>query len=540
MMSHPRLRYAAAWYLALVLAGDRLWVARHAFDNRPPDQPDRHRPDGNDGHAQIDFGGQWVFARMVTAGYADRLYDRNALWQVVRAAYPRSAASPWVVRESFPKAPGIPPWTDDDPRYDDEWMMFWFMGSDSPGWDEAGRAVALPFAANDPFGAAALQTAAADRLTPGLVAEVNRKRVGGPLYPPVQAFLYAPLALTNSPQQAYFAFQWVYLAFTFLTGLGVSVLSRGRIWWPVATAAVMLYPGYRSGLELGQNPVITLAVLVWGWAFVARGRDGWGGIVWGLLVFKPVWAAAFFLVPLLQRRWRFCGAMVLTATGLAAATLPVVGLHTWLDWLAVGKEGSDLYLVNKNWIGLSRDLFGIPRRALIDFTRPMDERGSPAATLIGWLLWGVVFAVTVSVGATCRDRRPTGLTAGFLALVAFLCCYRFMYYDVLLSFLGVALLFAEWDEFIPPVRPPGWRGRWTRFEDATSSVPVVIFVSLVVLENWLLRAYYQIEVPGLPGPPRAIGTGVRYPWDTVLVLLLWAWAGRKVVSACRGIERWQA
>src|SRR5688572_13639552 len=106
-LADRRVRYALAWAVCLALAGDRMHTARHAFDNRPRDNPDRHRADGNDGHAQIDFGGQWVFGRMVAAGHGDRLYDRNAQWAVVRAAYPREVASPWVRREAFPKAPGV-------------------------------------------------------------------------------------------------------------------------------------------------------------------------------------------------------------------------------------------------------------------------------------------------------------------------------------------------------------------------------------------------------------------------------------------------
>src|SRR4029079_9159857 len=109
------------------------------------------------------------------------------------------------------------------------------------------------------------------------------------------AFLYAPLAVGPSPQPAYFAFQWVSLAATFLAGLGVGVLSRGRVWWPVATTLVLLYPGYRAGLELGQNAILTLAVVVGGWALAARGRDGLGGAVGGVLGLKPGWGGRVLL-----------------------------------------------------------------------------------------------------------------------------------------------------------------------------------------------------------------------------------------------------
>src|SRR5205823_6328402 len=95
-----------------------------------------------------------------------------------------------------------------------------------------------------------------------------------------------------------------------------------------------------------------------------------GGVVWGLFAFKPVWGLAFFLVPLLSGRWRMCLAMVGTGAALGLLTLPVVGVQTWFDWLQVGREAAGVYNVNENWIHLSRDLQGIPRRLLLDFNLP--------------------------------------------------------------------------------------------------------------------------------------------------------------------------
>ena len=65
--------------------------------------------------------------------------------------------------------------------------------------------------------------------------------------------------------------------------------------------------------------------------------------MWGLLAFKPVWAVAFLLVPLLTRRWRFAAGMVLCGGGLALATLPFTGIQPWLDWLKLGSIGAEGY-----------------------------------------------------------------------------------------------------------------------------------------------------------------------------------------------------
>jgi arabinofuranan 3-O-arabinosyltransferase len=420
--------------------------------------------------------------------------------------------------------------------------MYWFMGKDSPRWDEVGPAVGLPVAADgilpNPFAAAALLQVSRERTTPGLADAVTAPAVGGPLYPPIHAFFYAPLGLDPSPRRAYRTFQIVSVGLTFLAGLGVSRISRGRIWWPAATLAILLYPGYRSGLDLAQNHVLSLAIVVWGWALAARGRDGLGGMVWGLLAFKPVWAAAFFLAPLLMGRWRFCAAMVATGAGLAVATLPVVGIQGWLDWWHVGREAADLYQVNRNWTFLGRDLAGIARRGLIDFDLPEAERNSLAADVAGWSVWAAVFVPTVGLYLWRGDKRyRTGLGAGFLFLGAYLCCYRFMYYDALLSALPLAVLFADPGRFVRPtpvvVRAP------VRWEGVVNSAPLTLLVVLYLVENWVvhlgLEGTARLGFLGSPEdagkrPPSVSGEiSPYYPTDTFVLLGIWAWAGVRLL-----------
>jgi arabinofuranan 3-O-arabinosyltransferase len=259
----------------------------------------------------------------------------------------------------------------------------------------------------------------------------------------------------------------------------------------------MCFPGFGGSLNLGQNAPLSLAVLLWGWVLVERGRDGWAGVVWGLLAYKPVWAASFFLVPLWTRRWRMAGAMLATGTALAVATLPVVGLGAWLDWLAVGRVASQVYEVNENWIDLSRDLLGSARRWLLDFDRPDDQRGDPLAGALGWAaLLAVAGATTLAAWRRPAQVRSTrGPGAAFVLLAAWLCCLHFMYYDVLLAALPVAVLFAE------PGRKQGW---W----------PAYLLVGLVVVlpPGFVLAAPWRMEVP----------------WDQYGLLLLWAWCGWRV------------
>ncbi len=570
----PRALAALVWLVTFAVAGMFLYRAFEWFENAPNLPTERHRADGNGGHAQIDFGGQWLMGRMVATGNGRDLYHRQRQWQVLRAAYKDDAEAP--AQRTGPLVPrhlASAEHPQDSIPHDADNLMGWFMGTDpAKEWKTVGGAAAAPLAqppTGNPFVALALEAHAADTVTAEVVAKVNEPAVGGPLYPPVHALFYAPLGFVENPRHAYRAFQVFSLFVIFLTGLGVKLLTDGRVWWSVATLCVLLFPGTRGALDLGQNPALSLCILVWGWALVRRGYPVAGGMVWGLLAFKPVWGLAFFLVPLLMRRWRFCAAMALTGAALGALTLPLVGLESWFEWLKVGRDASELYKVNDNWIHLSRDLHGIPRRVLHDFTKPERERETALANALAWGLWAVVFGGTTLVYLWRGNRaHATGLSAGFLFLGAYLTCYRFMYYDVLLAAAAVAVLFADprWflrtrafelspgdtdprvplgRELAPPPAVPNAFG--ARMLGYVNSFPLTIVALLFVLENSLsglhLEAtvgfgYFATPATDLAGSavtPRVKGdTGPKYPTDTFLLLALWAWCGWRVL---RGDER---
>ena len=565
-------RHAVAvllWLVAIGIAAYTLFHAWTFFGNRP-DQPESHRRvDGNAGHTQIDFGGQWVMGRMVVKGHASELYHRQRQWEVAREGYRLENEPPVHHAEwHLPGSRRTAAKTDDDLRHDADKLMSWFMGSDPREWKTVGGAVALPLAQGpfgNPFAAAVLEAGSQEAVTPAIVERVAAPAIGGPLYPPVHAFLYAPLA-TLPTLQAYRVFQVIALAFVFVAALGIKVLTRGKIWWSVATIGLLLYSGTRAGLDLAQNPTVTVSIAIWGWALAARGYNTAGGVVWGLFAFKPVWALAFCIVPLLTRRWRFCAAMVVTGVALCAATLPFVGVQTWLDWLSVGKDAAALYNVNLNWINLSRDLQGIPRRILHDFNAAEAERDTTLAKVLAWALWGAVFATTVGVYLRYADhRRATGIGAGFLFLGAWLTCYRFMYYDTLVSAVGCAVLFAEPARFLrtrtfmmshathsatpgssraldsPPVAPAAIGSRVLGY---VSSFPLTILALMLLVENTLhgmdvegtigfgYYAHATTAADGATGratPRLVLDSSITYPWETFLILALWAWCGWRLI-----------
>ena len=529
--------WVVAWAVCLVVASGRIHHARDEFAKAVTSPPHEVRADGNSGHAQIDFGGQFVMGRMLVTGHGRELYHRQAQWPVVWTAFPPECEAPQT-RTAFPKHRRAPADRDKPFAHDAEGMMSWVMGTDAPEWTPAGTAATLPLLSQHPFVAAALTAHAAERLNPQLVESVSRPAVGGPLYPPIHAFLYAPLALTNDPQAAYKFLQYLSLALTFTAGLAIRRIARGRIWWPLATLAVLLFPGYRSGLDLGQNQVVTLNILLWGWVLVVRHRDGWAGIVWGLLAFKPVWAVAFLVVPLVMGRWRMLLTMCLTGAAAVLLTLPVVGVQVWLDWLAVGREATATYNVNENWITLSRDLTGLVRRATVDFTKPPGERDDPAIHRACVTLLLVVMVTTATVYRL--RRRPgtvTGPAAGFVMLGAYLCCYRYMYYDALLALAPLAVLAADPRQLLRGVYslvPVG--GSQVRATCSVNAAWPTALAALLLWENFFMGLALEGSLTfgwlgspatiagGMPSaaPKLSTNTTIYSPLDTWILLALWA------------------
>src|SRR5262245_14073657 len=142
----PRGRSVLAWAVAAAMTAFLAYRAWHACDGSHYElHSDRNRADGNLGHALIDFGGQWLMARMLVEGHGRELYHREMQRKVLIRAYPRSDEGPTQEQS------------------DAERLLGWL--------------VSVPNAAGP-------------------------AEIGGALYPPVQALLFAPLGVLE-PRPAY-------------------------------------------------------------------------------------------------------------------------------------------------------------------------------------------------------------------------------------------------------------------------------------------------------------------------------------------------
>jgi hypothetical protein len=424
----PRTRLVGAWVLALCGGAIALGYA-WAWAGADP-----RRLDGNGGHASIDFGGQWLMGRMIVEGEGRRLYQRATIRAVLERNYPRSDEDP---AEALNKS-------------DVDKLMDWLSEGDG---------------------------------------KIAPETLGGPLYPPIHGLMCAPLGCLP-PRVAFRTMQTLNLLLVFALGWLAERWSQGRVWWPVASLLLMLWPGYAGAINLGQNAVVSLLFLTVGWFLAVRGYPLAGGMAWGLLAFKPVWAVAFFPVTLLAQRWRMALGMLLSGLTLVVLTLPLVGVQSWIDWVAVGRLATKGYSRDETWIVLSRDVQGAVRRLFL--SAPNAELPSRLAVGCWLCLWAA--AVILPLWRPRAMRADHGPAAAFLLLGAWIGCFHFMYYDTLLAALPMLLL------FVP--------------RDGNKAVP---FATLVLLIGTYYAATTFDRTFHFP------------PFDTYLVIVLWAWCGYQVL-----------
>ena len=488
---------------------------------------DESRGDGHSGHVQIDFGGQWLFGRSLLTGHGKELYHRSVYWSITYECFPRDRESPT------------------QKGHDDEGLVNCFMGDDPPRISSTVCAAMLPIFSDSPLSAILNLSITNDQFSTKPLTEFEYPiDIGGPLYPPIHAFIMAPLAALE-PKQAMHVWQICLSLFALIAGLGVSYLSRRKIWWCAAVLIILGFPAYRSAIDLGQNSSLTLMIAIWGWALNVRGRPILGGIVWGMLAYKPVWGLTFFIAAMALRQWRFGLSMCITGLMLVIFTLPFVGVQSWKDWLHVGGLASKIYDVDHNWVFLSRDLFGLPRRMILDYDIVREKRETNFAKIAAWVVWFIAVELCIRIWMLRRKRHELPLVGSFpafLFLGSFLCCYHFMYYDSLMASFGIFVLLAESPHrFFNPAM-----GR-LEVERSTTKSSGVVLVNSVVLTLLAVLIIHENMIQGLnvqatmavgylahdlqlPNgetkhvvPTMYLESGVRYPWDTIVIIVIWVW-----------------
>lgn len=317
-----------------------------------------------------------------------------------------------------------------------------------------------------------------------------RDGIGGPTYPPTLAVVFAPLGWL-SPQSA----QWVVVQLSvLLVVIAARVVSRmtaGQITAEAGTLAILCFPSFFLAVGVGQNSALSLAMFVGGFALLTGRRDFLAGAVWGLFAIKPTWGIAVAWIPAVVGRPRAYLGMAASAAALVALTLPVCGIESWFDWLAVARQTEQYYQVLPRWTALSRDLTGLLRRI---------EQGR-LVEFAGWAIVTLVVGVTARTWWHCRasrDFESTGPRAVMLLAGAILSCPRFMFYDMTLVVVPVLVGFNDWSTMTRRSR--------------------MVFLAISSL-LWVGTGFSYVQWAML-GPPL----------DTFALVGLWLWAVAEVHS----------
>jgi hypothetical protein len=118
--------------------------------------------------------------------------------------------------------------------------------------------------------------------------------------------------------------------------------ARGKKERIVYLCSLLLCPASAITVCIGQNTFLTCALLVSGFGF-AKQRPVLGGMLLGLLTYKP---QLWLMVPvalIADRQWKALASAFATAAALMALSVAVFGLQPWRDWIEIMTAPSALY-----------------------------------------------------------------------------------------------------------------------------------------------------------------------------------------------------
>lgn len=222
--------------------------------------------------------------------------------------------------------------------YEGAYIAKWWASSPQPPfgdffgfWSFGKFAATFGSAIYDPFALAAYQHG----LDPALDG-------GYPYpYPPTFLLVLIPLGMMTLPV-AYFC--WVLATFSLYV-----LATLGRHWRSISGLALLTAPTTLIVVISGQNGFLSAALLIGGLRCLAR-SPAYGGVLLGLLTYKPQFVLLLPIVLIASRNVSAILAACATALFVAAASSAALGGSIWPHWMA----GFPIYqsLLQTNQAGL--------------------------------------------------------------------------------------------------------------------------------------------------------------------------------------------
>lgn len=333
--------------------------------------------------------------------------------------------------------------------------------------------------------------------------------VGAFFYPPHTALFYASFCWLSRWGAAV-----VQALLNIGAGVGVAVLaarmSGGRVHACVALPVLFASSTFFYCYGLGQNGILSCAVLLAAAVLLKERRDLAAGLVYALLVGKPSWLLATVWIPVALGRWRALAATAAGAAAIVVGTLLVLGPGAYAEYASLVPEIAALDKLPEYPLTTQHNGLAVTRRAL---------GIGILADLLGWA------SSLLLVGATLwrwRARPTSWMRGAGLGLAAATWANpHLQHYDMIPAVVSGVVVLAAWGDLkrwgrigalgvLAALYASFTLDRWVG--DAVS-VP-----ALWVLLAWLWLALAPEEVarrsPGRAALRRAAGRAAEAAWGS--------------------------
>ncbi len=255
-------------------------------------------------------------------------------------------------------------------------------------------------------------------------------------YPPPAGLFYAAFGwMARAPACTVHALMCVLLAV--YSGRLLNRLTGDGVPWGLSTLMILAFPPFFANYSIGQNAMVTMAIVLTAWWLVEHDRELLAGCVLGLLICKPNWLLAVGWIPLVHGRWKMVLGTALGGTVVVVATAALLGWDPFVSYFELSRTVVGMHELPGYALRLKSSSLGLFRRCL--------GIGS-AAEVWGWSCAVVVGLVSV---AASRGWWKPG-TRGFRMMMG--CCLmaamwvnpHLNSYDLMLMSAGAVLMVGEW------------------------------------------------------------------------------------------------
>lgn len=242
-------------------------------------------------------------------------------------------------------------------------------------------------------------------------------------YPPTFLLMVLPLSLLP--------YVISFICWLAVTGSGFVYVARRLIPKKPVTWLVLVFPGTVTNFLYGQNGFLS-AALLGGGLLLAERYPFTGGCLLGLLSYKPQLAVLISLALAAGRYWRALLGAVISAVGLALASLLVLGSNVWIAFFK--NLPLDAGLMNRAHLwGKMPTVFAAAR---------LEGASQELAAAIQAV---AIIGVILAVGWVWCRRSPLPIRGSVLAVGIFLATPYAFDYD--LTILALPFAWLGWEAY---------------------------------------------------------------------------------------------